>query len=147
MIRSTCDLIAFFRAWLSVSLGAGFWATRDGSRFLASGRSTTQALPDRIVFYSNRGFLVAGPQRDGELLPPPKPEPLTGYNFEGYRNTDGTVGTKNILAVSTSVQCVAGTVDFALTRIRKELLPKYPNVDDVVALTHAYGCGDRKSVV
>ena len=73
--------------------------------------------------------------------PPPKPEPLTGYTFEGYRNADGTVGSKNILAVSTSVQCVAGTMEFALKRIKAELLPKYPNVDDVVVLTHAYGCG------
>ncbi len=73
--------------------------------------------------------------------PPAKPEPLTGYTFEGYRNADGTVGTKNILAVSTSVQCVSGTMEFALKRIKAELLPKYPNVDDVVVLTHAYGCG------
>lgn len=67
--------------------------------------------------------------------------PLEGYTFEGYRNADGSVGTRNILAISTSVQCVAGTVEFALDRIRKELLPRYPNVDDVVAITHAYGCG------
>jgi galactarate dehydratase len=73
--------------------------------------------------------------------PPPAPEPLTGYTFEGYRNADGTVGTKNILAVSTSVQCVSGTMEYALGRIKAELLPKYPNVDDVVVLTHAYGCG------
>ncbi|HEU4549556.1 MAG TPA: UxaA family hydrolase, partial [Rhizomicrobium sp.] len=73
--------------------------------------------------------------------PPAPGEPLTGYTFEGYRNADGTVGTKNILAVSTSVQCVAGTMEYALRRIKAELLPKYPNVDDVVALTHAYGCG------
>jgi galactarate dehydratase len=73
--------------------------------------------------------------------PPPPGEPLTGYTFEGYRNADGTVGTKNILAVSTSVQCVKGTMEYALKRIKTELLPRYPNVDDVVALTHAYGCG------
>ncbi len=73
--------------------------------------------------------------------PPAPPAPLTGYTFEGYRNADGTVGTKNILAVSTSVQCVAGTMEYALKRIKAELLPRYPNVDDVVALTHAYGCG------
>ncbi len=24
---------------------------------------------------------------------------------------------------------------------RRELLPRYPNVDDVIALTHNYGCG------
>src|SRR3954468_15254154 len=67
--------------------------------------------------------------------------PLEGYTFQGYRNADGSVGTRNILAISTSVQCVAGTVEFALDRIRKELLPKYPNVDDVTAVTHVYGCG------
>ena len=69
------------------------------------------------------------------------PEPLTGYTFEGYRNSDGSVGTKNMLAISTSVQCVAGTLEFAIDRIRKELLPQYPNVDAVIGLTHSYGCG------
>jgi galactarate dehydratase len=72
---------------------------------------------------------------------PPVPVPLEGYRFEGYRNADGTVGTKNLLGISTSVQCVAGVVEFAARRIREELLPRYPNVDDVVALTHTYGCG------
>jgi galactarate dehydratase len=72
---------------------------------------------------------------------PPVLPPLEGYTFDGYRNPDGSVGTKNILGISTSVQCVAGTMDYAVKRIRDELLPKYPNVDDVVALTHAYGCG------
>jgi galactarate dehydratase len=67
--------------------------------------------------------------------------PLEGYTFEGFRNPDGSVGTRNILAISTSVQCVAGTVEFAIKRIRDELLPKYSNVDDVIAITHSYGCG------
>ncbi len=67
--------------------------------------------------------------------------PLEGMTFEGYRNPDGTVGTRNILGITTTVQCVAPTVDYAVTRIRAELLPKYPNVDDVVAVTHTYGCG------
>ena len=67
--------------------------------------------------------------------------PLEGYTFEGYRNPDGSVGTRNILAISETVQCVAGVVAFAVERIRKELLPKYPNVDDVVAIEHTYGCG------
>ena len=72
---------------------------------------------------------------------PPAQPPLTGYTFEGFRNPDGSVGIKNILAISTTVQCVAGTLEFALKRIKAELLPRYPNVDDVVAITHAYGCG------
>ncbi len=68
-------------------------------------------------------------------------EPLEGYTFEGYRNADGSVGSRNILAITTTVQCVAGVVDFAVRRIKAELLPRYPNVDDVVGLEHTYGCG------
>lgn len=37
---------------------------------------------------------------------------------------------------STSVQCVAGVGNHVIRRIRQELLPKYPNVDDVVVLNH-----------
>ncbi|MGV8843466.1 MAG: galactarate dehydratase [Pseudomonas sp.] len=66
---------------------------------------------------------------------------LEGFSFEGYRNADGTVGTRNILGITTTVQCVTGVLDHAVERIRKELLPKYPNVDGVIALTHSYGCG------
>src|ERR1700744_1704102 len=73
-------------------------------------------------------------------VPEPLP-PLEGYSFEGFRNADGSVGTKNILGISTSVQCVKGTLEYAIKRIRAELLPKYPNVDDVIPVTHAYGCG------
>jgi galactarate dehydratase len=74
------------------------------------------------------------------VKPAPQP-PLTGYTFEGYRNADGSVGTRNLLAITTTVQCVAGVVDIAVERIRKELLPHYPNVDGVVGLEHSYGCG------
>lgn len=73
--------------------------------------------------------------------PAPEPSPLEGYSFEGYRNADGSVGTRNILAISTSVQCVAGMTNLIVDKIKRHLLPDYPNVDDVVALNHAYGCG------
>ncbi len=71
----------------------------------------------------------------------PVMEPLEGYTFEGYRNADGSVGTRNILAITTTVQCVSGVVEHAVKRIKDELLKKYPNVDDVVGLEHTYGCG------
>lgn len=67
--------------------------------------------------------------------------PLEGYTFEGYRNQDGSVGTKNLLAISTSVHCVAGVVEYVVKRIERDLLPKYANVDGVVGLNHLYGCG------
>lgn len=73
-------------------------------------------------------------------VPEPLP-PLEGYTFDGYVNDDGSVGTRNILGITTTVQCVAATVDYSVRRIKAELLPRYPNVDDVIALTHGYGCG------
>jgi galactarate dehydratase len=73
-------------------------------------------------------------------VPPARP-PLEGYSFQGYRNADGSVGTRNILGISTSVQCVAGVIDYVVPIVKQRLLPKYPNVDDIVGLNHTYGCG------
>jgi galactarate dehydratase len=72
---------------------------------------------------------------------PPSLPPLDDYTFEGYRNPDGSAGTKNTLGITTTVQCVAPTVEYAVRRIKSEILPRYPGVDDVVAITHTYGCG------
>ncbi|MCG9625213.1 galactarate dehydratase [Vibrio mediterranei] len=71
----------------------------------------------------------------------PNQPAIDGYTFKGYRNADGSVGTKNLLGITTSVHCVSGVVDYVVDLIEKELLHKYPNVDGVVALNHLYGCG------
>ena len=68
----------------------------------------------------------------------PKPQRTT---WMGYRNAEGYAGTRNYLGIVTTVQCVEGVVNVAVERIREDLLPKYPHVDDVVAINHAYGCG------
>jgi galactarate dehydratase len=88
--------------------------------------------------------MPAAPELDAldlTLQAPREVQPLEGYTFQGYRNRDGSVGTRNILGIMTSVQCVVGVLGHAVARIRAELLPKYPNVDDVVAVNHVYGCG------
>jgi galactarate dehydratase len=66
---------------------------------------------------------------------------IDGYTFDGFRNADGSVGTRNILAITTTVQCVSGVVEHAVARIKRDLLPRYRNVDDVIGLEHVYGCG------
>ena len=68
----------------------------------------------------------------------PKPERTT---WMGYRNAEGYAGTRNYLGIVTTVQCVEGVVNVAAERIRRDILPKYPNVDDIVVINHAYGCG------
>ncbi|MGL5434799.1 MAG: galactarate dehydratase [Lachnospiraceae bacterium] len=69
----------------------------------------------------------------------PEPPETT---WEGYKNPwGGPAGTRNILGISTTVQCVTGVLNVAVARMKTELLPKYPHVDDIVPLNHAYGCG------
>lgn len=103
-----------------------------------------QDLPAGSWLAEHNVEMPAARELDGlpiATVKPPPMEPLEGYTFQGYRNPDGSVGTRNILAITTTVQCVSGVVEFAVERIKKELLPKYPNVDDVVGLEHTYGCG------
>lgn len=69
------------------------------------------------------------------------PEPPIS-TWEGYRNPDGGyAGTRNILGINTTVQCVTSVLNVAVEKMRRELLSKYPNVDDIVPINHAYGCG------
>ena len=104
----------------------------------------TRAIPAGSWVHERLLDLPAARSLEGLPIATVKPAPLAplgGYTFEGYRNPDGSVGSRNILAITTTVQCVAGVVEFAVKRIKDELLPRYPNVDDVIGLEHTYGCG------
>lgn len=119
----------------------------EGERIIRYGQ--TIGFANRIISageWVNSSKIIVPEPPDLKSIPLPgtsiqKLNPLEGYTFSGYRNQDGSVGTKNILGITTSVQCVAGFTQFAVKKIKQEILPKYPNVDDVVALNHSYGCG------
>jgi len=119
-------------------------AGADVRRYDVTIGRTTQDLPagswvhERVLEMPRARALEGLPMANSRVAPM---EPLAGFTFEGYRNADGSVGTRNILAITQTVQCVAGVVDFAVQRIKSELLPLYPHVDDVVGLEHSYGCG------
>jgi altronate hydrolase len=72
---------------------------------------------------------------------PPEPTPLTGYTFQGYRRPDGRVGTRNYIAVISSVNCSATVCKLIARRFDAAALRNFPNVDGVVAFTHGSGCG------
>ncbi|MBE1878692.1 UxaA family hydrolase [Myceligenerans pegani] len=61
--------------------------------------------------------------------------------FRGYRRADGRVGTRNYLAILTSVNCSATTAKMIADQFRGAALDEFPNVDGVIALTHTSGCG------
>ncbi|HYG88641.1 MAG TPA: altronate dehydratase family protein [Azospirillum sp.] len=61
--------------------------------------------------------------------------------FQGFVRPDGRVGTRNYIGVLTSVNCSATVARMIAQTAERELLPHFPNVDGVVALTHGTGCG------
>ncbi|MEP3330847.1 altronate dehydratase family protein [Sedimentitalea sp.] len=61
--------------------------------------------------------------------------------FMGYRRENGRVGTRNYIAVVTSVNCSATAARRIADAFGAEEMAQYPNVDGVVAFVHGTGCG------
>lgn len=61
--------------------------------------------------------------------------------FMGYRRSNGRIGTRNYIAVLTSVNCSATAARMIADAFGQEELSAYPNVDGVVAYVHGTGCG------
>ena len=61
--------------------------------------------------------------------------------FMGYRRANGTVGTRNTIAILTSVNCSATAARKIAAAFGPEELAAYPNVDGVTAFVHGTGCG------
>lgn len=62
-------------------------------------------------------------------------------SFMGYRRENGRVGTRNYIAIITSVNCSATAARMIANHFTAEKLADYPNVDGVVAYVHGTGCG------
>ncbi|MHA6802988.1 UxaA family hydrolase [Salinifilum ghardaiensis] len=85
-------------------------------------------------------------RRDYEFAVEAQPEQLLPEaqraTFQGYRRSDGTVGTRNFLGVLTSVNCSATAAKNIAQRMRfSGALDDFDDVDGIVALTHGTGCG------
>ena len=60
--------------------------------------------------------------------------------FDGFRRPHGRAGTRNYLAVISTVNCSSTSARRVVESLSPELLAKYPHVDGVIALTHKGGC-------
>jgi len=60
--------------------------------------------------------------------------------FAGFKREDGRVGTRNYVAVISTVNCSASVSQFVRERFR-DVQKDYPSIDGVVAITHKSGCG------
>ena len=76
-----------------------------------------------------------------DLRPVEPVEEAARDTFMGYRRENGKVGTRNYIAVVTSVNCSATAARRIADAFGPEELAHYPNVDGVVAFVHGTGCG------
>ncbi len=73
--------------------------------------------------------------------PPPPARPAQQRTWQGYDRGDGRHGTRNYIAIISTVNCSASTSKYISERFHStDLLKHYPNVDGVVAITHKAGC-------
>ena len=104
----------------------------DAARALRSGDRS----PDAPTTSADAARSV---RRGGETAPVDTDAPRP--TFQGYRRADGRVGTRNYLAILTSVNCSASTAKMIADEFRGTALDEFPHVDGVIALTHTSGCG------
>src|SRR5260221_2396988 len=62
-------------------------------------------------------------------------------SFQGYARPNGRAGTRNYLAVISSVNCSASVSHYVVNRFKgPDFQRDFPNVDGVIAFTHKSGC-------
>ncbi len=76
-----------------------------------------------------------------DLRPVDRVTPGQEDSFLGYRRDNGAVGTRNYIAIVTSVNCSATAARRIADAFGPGELAEYPNVDGVVAFVHGTGCG------
>lgn len=105
------------------------------------GNATGKIEPGEWVHSHN---LIAGQLatdvRPASAIPAPPP-PITDRTFAGYRRTDGRAGTRNYVAVISTVNCSASVSRAIVDQFDQQILDRYANVDGLLALTHGGGCG------
>lgn len=72
---------------------------------------------------------------------PPRPTAAEQRTWMGYDRGDGRFGTRNYIAIISTVNCSASTNKYIAERFRQtDLLKQFPNVDGILPVTHKAGC-------
>lgn len=72
---------------------------------------------------------------------PPLPDPQAPRSWQGYLRPDGRAGTRNYIAVISTVNCAASSSRFIANHFTPEVMRSFPHVDGIVPITHKTGCG------
>jgi altronate hydrolase len=110
---------------------------------LPIGRATKRILPGQHVHVHNVEPITHGNTYEyGNLFQSPHLIAKTERaQFNGYRRSDGRVGTRNSIGIFITVNCSATVARKIASHFTKERLSNFKNVDNVVAFVHEQGCG------
>ncbi len=84
----------------------------------------------------DRDYAHARDYRPVEMLPVAE-----RATFQGIVRANGDVATRNYIGLLSTVNCSATVIRHAADWFTPERLAEFPNVDGVVAFSHALGCG------
>lgn len=73
-----------------------------------------------------------------QLCIPPKP--TQSRTFQGYRRQNGRCGTRNYVAIISTVNCSATTARYVAKELSETDLSQFPNIDGIVPFVHKSGC-------
>lgn len=105
------------------------------------GAATVAIAPGDWVHTQNLGIGDVSARVDTGSKAGVVPPPVAPRTFDGYLRADGRVGTRNYLAVVTSVNCSAMVARRIAREVEMRLGDDHPTIDGVVAVTHGSGCG------
>lgn len=119
------------------SIGSGEAIRKFGSRI---GEATEQIESGAHVHSHNlqhKHVVIT----EVESTNPPESAKRVESTFQGYVRPSGKVGTRNYIAVISTVNCSASVSQFVARHFEGDALADFPNVDGVFAVTHDSGCG------
>jgi len=105
------------------------------------GFATAAIEPGDHVHTHNLAFraLAHAYEVGADVRPVVRHPPQAMRTFDGYRRPDGRVGTRNYVAVVSTVNCSASVSQIVKQRFA-DVARDYPHVDGVIAVTHKSGC-------
>jgi altronate hydrolase len=103
------------------------------------GRATQEILAGDHVHSHNLADHHTVHSGQLRVSPPASPFKIE-RSFSGFHRHDGRVGTRNYVAIVSTVNCSATVCHRVASRFPPERMQRWPNVDGVFAATHTTGC-------
>jgi altronate dehydratase len=115
---------------------------QTGENVLRYGQVIGQAIQtiEPGAWVHTHNLRVRESKRDFEIQTSVPVLPIPTGSFQGYPRGKGLFGTRNYIAVVSTVSCSAQCTRAIAAAFTPDMLAAYPNVDGVVAVTHTVGC-------